>query len=151
MKAALDMSDAQTGFSATNTTHGCGGQFSHSALTPYAMPLAGTWTTNFGSTLTITSAEWKSSSSWGTSVYRIEAYGANWVLMQNPADDSYNPSKWSLVQFHDSGDGIGYCTSIFDGVSVAATLNTDTSALYVATNATHGCGGQFSHTLATRA
>ena len=152
MTATLAMSDTETGFSATNATHGCGGQFSHTALTPYSMPLAGTWTTNYGQTLTITSAEWKSESSYGTSISRIEAYGADWVLMQNAADDAYNPSKWTYVQWHTtSGGGIGYCATIYNGASVAATLATDTSTLYIASNATHGCGAsQFSHTLATR-
>ena len=47
--AALGATDAQTGFDASNATHGCGGQFGHSLLTPYALPIMGVWTTNYGS------------------------------------------------------------------------------------------------------
>jgi hypothetical protein len=32
--------------------------------------------------------------------------------MQNPADDSYNPSKFRKEEFHTVGTGFGYCSSV---------------------------------------
>ena len=89
--AAL-VKDTSAIYNASDAAKGCNG-FSHTLLTPFAMPIAGTWTTNFGSTLTISATQWKSVASWGTSVHTIEAYGANWVLMQNPATDACAPRE----------------------------------------------------------
>ena len=139
-------------YDAANATHGCGATgFPHSLLTPYALPIRGTWATNFGATLTISNGAWESvHESWGTSIYRIEAYGDNWVLMQNSADDTWNPSKYSKVEWHTSGSGFGYCISVYDGSDSVSALSADTSAIYDAANATNGCNG-FSHTFTSPA
>jgi hypothetical protein len=124
--------------------------FGHTTVSAYAMPIAGSWMTNWGSALEISSSSWSSVSSWGSSLYAVEAYGASFVLMQNPADDSYNPSKWSKIEFTMDGSDFSYCTTVFDGASAAAALTTDTSAFYDATNATAGCNS-FGHTIASPA
>ena len=79
-------------------------------------------------------------------------YGPNWALMQNAADAAYNPSLWSLMQWHTvgAGGGFGFCQSIYDGASANATLLADTSSIYNASHASGGCNG-FGHTVATPA
>jgi hypothetical protein len=147
--AAALSTDTSDTVDSTDSASGCNG-FPFTTYEAYDFPIAGTWTTDWGSTLTITATEWASSSSWGDSTYTIEAYGANFVLMQNPADDAYNPSLWTLVQFHTVGDGFGYCMSVYNGATSAAALMTDTSSIYTSSNATAGCNG-FSHTVASPA
>ena len=66
-----------------------------------------------------------------------------------PADDSYNPSKYSLLEFHAVGSGFGYCTSTYGHASPVAAFTTDTSAIYNATEQGAGGCGQFSHTVAS--
>jgi hypothetical protein len=92
--------------------------------------------------------------------YKIEAWGAitspsaeylpaGWILMQNPADDKYNPSKWTKVHWHTVGSGIGYCMAIYDGETRASTLKKDLTGIYDHTDAAKGCSG-FGHSIATR-
>ena len=69
--------------------------------------------------------------------------------MQNPADAEYNPSKWSLIQWHKSGNGYGYCTSVYDGASATAAFTKDTKTIYDGANAATGCNG-FPHTILTK-
>jgi hypothetical protein len=128
---------------------GCNG-FGHTTVTAYAMPIAGSWTTNWGSSLTIDATSWASESSWGSSTYAIEAYGANFALMQNPADDAYNPSKWTKMEFTVDGTDFNYCQSIYSGATATAALTADTSSFYDAANMTAGCNG-FGHTVASKA
>ena len=93
-------------------------------------------------------AQWTSVASYGTSVYRIEAYGTGWVLMQNDPAASYNAGQWTLVRYHTVGAGFGYCMAVYDGANAAAALTADVSAIYNSANATHGCNG-YPHTVAS--
>ena len=145
------LADTSELYDAANATHGCGGRFSHSLLTAYELPIRGTWATNFGATLTISNGAWESvHATWGTTIYRIEAYGDGWVLMQNSAEDLYYPSQYSKVEWHTSGSGFGYCISVYDGSDSVSALLEDTSAIYDAANATNGCNG-FGHTFTSPA
>jgi hypothetical protein len=148
-QAAVD-TDTSSIYTAADAEKGCNG-FGHTKLSPYALPIIGGWNDNFGAKLTINATHWASEASWGSSVYRILAWGNDFVLMQNPSDDTYNPSKWTYVQFHSvAGGGIGFCMSVYDGADQAATLATDTTNIYAAANSTHGCNN-FPHTIATPA
>ena len=49
------------------------GQFTHSTMTPYTMPVAGTWAVGAG-TLTVTDDQWQSVQSWGTTVKTIKTF-----------------------------------------------------------------------------
>merc|ERR1711924_565157 len=95
--------------------------------------MGGSWSTNWGESLTL-SAE----SSGASSTYPIEAYGDSFILMQNPADDAYNPSKWTKVEYATDGDDFGYCMTVYDGSSAKAAPTSDTSAFYDAANTTPG-------------
>jgi hypothetical protein len=142
--AALSSDTAEV-YSASDAEKGCNG-FSHTTVTAFAMPIAGSWKTNWGQDLTVTSTEWKEDKN----TYAIEAYGANFALMQNPADAEYNPSKWTKVEFHTVGKGFGYCYSVYDGASAAEAFSKDTSKLYDSSDADAGCSG-FGHTISSPA
>ena len=138
-------------YDSSDETGGCNGwQFTR--FTAYAMPIAGKWADNWGGKHEITATEWIKTSSADPPVsvsYPIEAYGGNFILYQNPADDEYNPSKWVLTEFHMIGNGFGYCISV--GATAAAALRGGgIAAGYNASDATSGCNG-FGHTVASPA
>ena len=92
-----------------NSTHGCGGRFSHSDMSRYSLPLTGHWMATTGSALTISDDRWVSVASWGISTYTIEFFTPSLVVMQNSPTASYNAGKWSKVEYHTNADGsIGY-------------------------------------------
>jgi hypothetical protein len=144
--AAAADTDTSAIYDSTAASGGCNG-FDHTLVTAYAMPIAGSWNDNWGGSMTITADEYKS----GDSTYQIEAYGANFILMQNPADDAYNPSKWTKMEFHTVGSGFGFCMSVYNGDTATSALMTATiGTTYIAANATHGCNG-FPHSIASPA
>jgi hypothetical protein len=145
-------SNGSADYDSTNQDSGCNG-FGHTKVTPLsAMPAAGTWTDNYGSTLTITAEQWVSTSASGTaSTYDITMYGAKFMLAQNGAANAYNPSKWTKMQFHMIGTNkFGFCQTVYDGATEMGALTTATSAIYDATDAATGCNG-FPHSIATKA
>ena len=116
------------------------------------MPIAGKWADNWGGKHEITATEWIKTSSADPPVsvsYPIDAYGDNFILYQNPADDEYNPSKWVLTEFHMIGNGFGYCISV-GATAAAAHRGGGIAAGYNASDATSGCNG-FGHTVASPA
>ena len=138
-------------YDSSDETGGCNGYpFTH--FTAYAMPIAGKWADNWGGKHEITATEWIKTSSADPPVsvsYPIEAYGGNFILYQNPADDEYNPSKWVLTEFHMIGNDFGYCMSVFNGATAAAALGGGgLAAGYNASDATGGCNG-FGHSIAS--
>merc|ERR1719240_26746 len=145
--AALS-ADTKEIYDATDADKGCNG-FGHTTVTAYALPIEGEWTTDYDEQLSISSTAWTSKSEHGDSSYKIEAYGASFVLMQNPEDAAYNPGKWSKVEFHTVGNGFGYCFSVYDGGSATAALTKDSSKIYDASNGASGCNG-FAHTIASK-
>ena len=60
----------------------------------------GSFNTNFGAMLTITATTWTSVDSYGTSSYTIEMFSDRMMLLQNDMTNTYNPGKWTKVEFH---------------------------------------------------
>jgi hypothetical protein len=115
------------------------------------LPLIGHYMTNWGTAITVTADAWFSMSSYGTSESDIDSFGANYIIMQNPADDAYNPSKWSKVQWHGAGaTGFSFCTTVYSAATKEAALLENTYATYDPTDAAAGCGASgFSHSVAS--
>ena len=136
-------------YNASDATTGCNG-FSHSVIAPYSNPIAGSWLGNYGSQLTVTDSTWTSVASWGTSVYTILLYTSSMIIMQNPADDAYNPSLWTKVEYHgSSAAGFSYCMSVYNAPTYQAAISTATlGTVYNSSNAASGCNG-FSHSIMT--
>jgi hypothetical protein len=148
-QAALD-TDTSAIYDSTDASSGCNG-FPFTEMTAYEFPIAGTYSTNYGSTLTLDAARWVSvDGNDNEATWAIEAYGNNFVLMQNAPDAAYNANKWTKVNFHTVGSGFGFCMSVYNGDTAVAAITTDTAAIYSATNATAGCNG-FPHTIASPA
>jgi len=141
--------DTTAVYDSSNADKGCNG-FPHTLVTKLDLAIEGSWTTNWNEALTVSSTEWHIKSDTYESKYKVEAWGKDFILMQNPKDDSYNPSKWSKVQFHKKGDGFGYCISVYDASTAAAALKKDTSSLYDAKDDAKGCNG-FGHSVVTKA
>jgi hypothetical protein len=140
----------------SNTTQ-CG-PFSHSFHTPYTIPIAGSWTGG-GESITITDDTWTSVASWGTTERTIFAFSSSAIIAQMPADDTYNPSAWNLIQYHASpgtsstANGFSHCTTVYNAATMLEAINYDEAGngAYNSANATHGCGTSgFSHSVATR-
>jgi hypothetical protein len=152
---AVLSADTSTLYDSADAAKGCGnfnGGSPHTIITSYSSPLIGAWTSNYNNAITVTSTTWTDVSSYGTSKYTIEAIGVGWILAQNAATNTYNPSKWSIFQFHTSGSGYGFCQTFYDGASAIAVLSADTSTLYDSADATTGCGSFNSpHTILTAA
>jgi hypothetical protein len=147
--AIAEETDTTATYDATAATGGCNG-FDHTLVSAYPMPIAGKWLDNWGISLEVTADTWSTTSGDPpvTTSMAIEAYGSNYLLYQNPADATYNPSKWTKVEFHTVGSGFGYCMSVYDGASATAALTTN--AAYNASDATSGCSG-FGHSVASPA
>ena len=95
-----------------------------------------------------TSSSYLSISSYGSSMYDVTTEGSGYLIMQNPADDAYNPSKWSKLEWFGTDGGFAYCTTVYNADSASAAESTDTSSIYDTANAASGCNG-FGHTLAS--
>jgi hypothetical protein len=147
-KAALEKDTTEI-YKKEDEEKGCN-SFPFTKMAAFKFPIAGSWKTNYDQTLTLTATSWTTKGKDSESVYKIEAFGKNFVLMQNPSDAKYNPSKWTKVEFHTVGDGFGYCMSIFAGETGPETMSTSTKTIYNSANATAGCNG-FPHTIASPA
>jgi len=137
--AAALKADTSDVYDTSNADSGCNG-FGHSVASPFAMPIIGTWKDDWDTDIVITSTTWNG--------INIEVYTDSLLVYQNPADASWNPSKWVKIEFHTIGDGFGYCQSVMDGDTAAAALKADTSAIYDSSNADSGCNG-FGHSVAS--
>jgi len=163
--AATRDTDTSEIYDSSDDMGGCNG-WPFSRYTAYAMPIAGKWADNWGGKHEITATEWIKTSSADPPVsvsYPIEAYGGNFILYQNPADDEYNPSKWVLTEFHMIGNDFGYCISVYNGATAMAALQRGgigpglqhqtwayAPSGYNASDATSGCNG-FGHSVASPA
>jgi len=147
---AAESTDTSDIYNKGDAAAGCNG-FPFTEVSVYDHALKGRWKTNFDQEIAISDGEWKVD---GATPSRIEAYGAGWVLMQNPSDDAYNPDKWTLVLWHPvEGSTTGewaHCMSVYDGASAAAALAKDTSEIYKPSDAAAGCNG-FPFTVASAA
>lgn len=134
---AAESKDTTGVYKPEDAVMGCNG-YGHTTMVPYANPLIGSYTDNSQGKLTVTATTWKADDN---TAHQIEAHAPNFILMQNPADDDSNPSKWSLIEFHKVPDGWAYCTSVNNGDTAKNTFLKDTSAIYKKDDAAKGCNG----------
>lgn len=143
----------------TSTDSGGCGTFSHTYFTKYAMPIAGTFKDDYGSTQTFSADKWNKNS--------IVAYSDNMIIYQNAADAQYSPGKWGKIRFHPIvtpgkkpagytgllSQGFEYCQVAYAENTLADALAFDDSATstspYMPANSTHGCAGKFPFTIAS--
>ena len=120
---------------------GCGGF----AWTQTQLPIeiTGLWTSNFGGVEGINAAKF--------GVNRIHEFDNdnNWVVIQNPSDDMWNPDKFARIVWTDvSGDSFYYCWVDF-GLDTAEMAKTSTNTADATDPDNSGCGG-FSWTKLTK-
>lgn len=101
------------------------------------LEISGTWTSAFGSTETIGDLTWSAAypTDDGTDPVVIEEAvvqfdnAANFAIVQAPADDAFNPSKYSKKVWTDlSGGSFYYCQVSFGLDSIAEAVATDNAA-----------------------
>lgn len=109
------------------------------------LEIIGTYTTDFGSSVTVSNVEWKDETTFGdvtyTSLFTITYYDnrETYLVAQNNTDNSYNPELWSRFDWTVSVDTIYYCQSVYDAASEAvAKAAGDVSD---PDNLDGGCGG----------
>ena len=143
-QAAIDYEGV---YDATDAAAGCGESgFSHSVATPYDMPITGSWTDNWGTSLSITNTVYTS----GTTEHAIELYTATYFVYKVPTTAEYNPGTYSKIQFHTVGNGFGYCTSVYGAATAHEALTT--VGVYNSSDASGGCGSSgFAHSVASPA
>lgn len=137
-------------YNSSDASGGCGSSgFSHSVLSPYAMPLAGSWTDNWGGSWTVTDTKWGAND--------IVMYTDSMVIYKTPATASYSPNTYTKIQWHTydagSGDaipgGIGYCTTAWAQPTAAAAM-AYAGEKYNSSDASGGCGNSgYSHSVGT--
>lgn len=100
------------------------------------LTIAGTYVDEFGTTQTITSSSW--SDSYGN-VFNIRTYSNldQYVLAQNSASNTYNPSLYSRFDWTYSNSDLYYCQSVFDGATQADAYAGSADA----SDISGGCGG----------
>ena len=112
-----------------------------------SIAVGGTWLTDYNATVAISDDVWYSSADYGTSAYTVELYTPTFAVLQNPADDAYNPSLFTKVMWHAAeGGGWAYCMVVYDAATAAEALTADDAA-YDSEDAA-GCG-DFPHTVMT--
>ena len=101
------------------------------------LSITGVWDDGFGGTYDITS---ESITSWG-SLYSISQYSNDdmYIIAQNDANNSYNPSLWSRFDWTmDADSNLYLCQTAFDAASEEDALNTP--AADSSDPASSGCG-----------
>jgi hypothetical protein len=122
-------------------TSGCGG-FPWTGLGP-TFELSGSYESTFGTMEDITSDVWAiSGAGYETEQQVIEFNNQdNVAVLQNPADDAFNPSKFAKVVWTEKSAGsFHYCIIDF-GKDTAAQARTSTKTADAAALDTNGCGG----------
>lgn len=112
--------------------------------TPAEIEVAGDWESQFGDKTTI------SSSKWGVSTVVKYDNDNNWAVVQMPADDEWNPSKFAKIVWTEiAEDSFCECWVTF-GQEAAADAETTTETADSSDPEESGCGG-FSWTKMTMA
>jgi hypothetical protein len=115
---------------ATCLAFGCGG-----IEQPGPIEVAGTWATNFGIDETISDTEW------GTASVISFDNDRNYAVTQQPADDMFNPSRFSKIEWTEPSEGrFWYCIVDFGLASAAEAEATEKSA-DASDPENGGCGG----------
>ncbi|MBM4343502.1 MAG: hypothetical protein FJ100_09010 [Deltaproteobacteria bacterium] len=127
--------DASAGGDTAAKTDTAGGETAAAA----AIEIAGTYNDNFGGSETIASDKWQFS--FGTSTIVQYDNAKNDAYLQAPADDKFNPSKFSkIVWTEPKVDSFYYCTVVIG----AATLDLAKASTLTADDKNPektGCGG----------
>jgi hypothetical protein len=103
---------------------------------PASLEIAGTYTTEWGQTITVSATEWKDESEAGTFTYTIASYDneKNYLVAQDNGDDKWDRFEWTL-----SSDTLHYCQTIFDAETEA---DADVAeSLADVDDINEGCGG----------
>jgi hypothetical protein len=107
------------------------------------LELIGEYDESFGDTLVITA------SAWGASAIAAYDNTRNLVYTQLPANDDYNPNKFTKIVYTEpAGGSFYYCTVEFSAETLAAAQASDATADDSDPDNT-GCGGTFPWTKAT--
>jgi hypothetical protein len=148
---AAESADTSAVLDTADDAKGCNG-FPFSVMTAYAFPFSGTYNDDWSNVVTVNETTWESVGTYGTSSYTVLAYGANHILMQNSADNSYNPSLWTKMEVGTTNmpTSFTFCQTVYNGASAEAAFLTSTSSSYDVANSTAGCNG-FPHSVATAA
>jgi hypothetical protein len=102
---------------------------------PGPLEVAGEWASNFGFDETI------SQTMWGTAAVIRYDNDDNFAITQQPANDMFNPSKFSkLVWTEPSAGKFFYCTVDF-GLATAAEAEATTKSADASNPESAGCGG----------
>jgi hypothetical protein len=111
--------------------------------TPTAIEVAGTWTSNFGGTETITSTVWA-----GTPVVKFDNT-ANRAFLRNPDDAMFNPGTFARVVWTEPNAGAFFYCWVDFGLPTLEAAETSTQAADPTAPDVGGCGG-FSWTRLSR-
>lgn len=98
------------------------------------LELVGEWSSIYGDeTITATT--------WGSAAVRAHDNGDNWAIVQNPADDAFNPSKFARYVWTERSNGrFWYCVEDYGLASLEAAEGSTKKADRTSP-ATGGCGG----------
>ena len=97
----------------------------------------GTYTDNWGYTQEFTDSQWANDTSTFSILERNES--GKYMIAQNGANNAYNPSKFSRIDFtKDSNDDLYYCQIAYDKDTAAEAEAVETAD---ANDLTGGCGG----------
>ncbi len=126
----------------SNLNGGCGG-FAWSTLdtTAAAIEIGGVNVDEWATEHTITDYAWTQTSSFGSSIYNITQFdnAGNWVIAQNDASNSLNPSLWSRLDWTWYMDAWYVCQTVYGAATEQSAL--DTPAADSTDPTTGGCGG----------
>jgi len=77
---------------------------------PTLLEIAGTYTTEWGQTITVSESEWTDESEWGTFNFAIASYNneKKYLVAQDGEDDTWNRFEWTF-----SSETLYYCQTVF--------------------------------------
>ncbi len=105
---------------------------------PAPLEIIGRWHSNWGGDEVVTASSW---TSYGTTAIIDYDNVHSWLITQNAANASYNPSQFSkIVWTKPSGGSFYYCIVDF-GLATAAAARASTKTADASDPATSGCGG----------
>lgn len=105
-----------------------------------ALEINGTWTSAFGGNEVISNESWVFS--WGMSGAIIEYNNDNNTLyIQNPANDEYNPSKFSKIVWTEIAENSFYYCTLAVGSETLDDAKNDTTAYDSSDPDNSGCNG----------
>ena len=114
---------------------GCGGFPWTKYVAHSPLEVAGTWDDNYGGTTTISAADW------GVSTIAKYNNALRYAIVQAPADDQWNPSKFSKFVWTPVESGVFFYCTIEYGKDTADDAENTTNVADATDPANGGCGG----------